>query len=498
MNKPNIVLILVDDLGQRDLGCYGSEYYETPRIDALAAEGLCFSDAYAACPVCSPSRASLLTGKYPARVGITNFLSHTAEAVRGMLVDAPCASFLPPEDASVATALREGGYATWHVGKWHLGDEAHYPEHYGFDRNIGGCDCGMPPKHYFSPYGIPTLPDGPAGEYLTDRLTDEAIRLIREREVGRPFFLNLWHYAVHVPIDAPSRELVEKYRQKARDLGLDRMQTFAEGDFFPCRHKKDKRQVRRLVQSDPCYAAMLENLDDNVGRLVKALKDAGVYDNTILLFTSDNGGLATAEGSPTCNLPLAEGKGWMYEGGVRVPLIVHGPGMATGASDACVTSPDFYPTLLELAGLAPRPRQHVDGKSFAPALSGQSCPRGPIFWHYPHYGNQGGTPGCAVREGSYKLIYFFEKQSCRLYDLARDPGEEQDLAAALPQQAERLRNTLFSWLDEVEAKLPHANPDFVPWQQGCGSGKDVPLPFDPVRYDADVYYGPQQESHLQA
>lgn len=487
MKKPNIIFILIDDMGWKDLGCYGSDFYETPVIDRLAVEGVTFTEAYAACPVCSPSRASIMTGKYPARVGMTDFLVSNA---RGRLIDAPYLHYLPLEEKSLAKALKEEGYRTWHIGKWHLGEAPYYPEKHGFDVNVGGCEFGLPRSGYFSPYHIPGLSDGPDGEYLTDRLTQEALRLLDQYDGNQPFYMNLWHYAVHVPIQAPDTTCIDKYREKAKKMGLDQVQTFAEGDYFPCEHKKRKKIARRLVQSDPNYAAMVENLDSNIGRLIDKLKEKNLYEDTILIFTSDNGGLATAEGSPTCNLPLSEGKGWMYDGGVRVPLIVNWPGKVKQGyrSKRIVSSPDFYPTLLEAAGIAAQPSQHVDGVSFMDALRGAEQVRGPIFWHYPHYGNQGGTPCCAIREEEYKLIYFFETERSELYRITEDPGENRELSKDEPQTADRLKQKLFAWMRQVEAKKPTENPDYVPWQDGMESGRDVALPFDLELYDAEVYY----------
>ncbi|MCG3179348.1 MAG: Arylsulfatase [Phycisphaerae bacterium] len=460
-SKLNLVFILIDDMGWRDLGCCGSSFYSTPNIDRLAAEGVRFTDAYAACPVCSPTRASIMSGKYPATVGVTNFIGGKA---RGKLIDATYIDHLPESETSLAAALRDGGYATWHVGKWHLGQEPYYPDRHGFEVNVGGGRWGAP-RTYFTPYQIDTLPDGPAGEYLTDRLTDEAIALIRGRDRSRPFFLNLWHYAVHTPIQV-RKEWADRWREKAAAMGLDRQTAFAEGKSFPCEHKKDKRIVRRLFQSDPDYAAMVENLDWNVGRLLDTLADEGLADTTAVFFTSDNGGLATAEGSPTCNSPLAEGKGWMYEGGTREPLIVRWPGVVAAGSTCStpVTSPDFYPTLLEMAALPLRPAQHRDGVSFAGLMRGQPAPdRDAIFWHYPHYGNQGGTPGASVRMGDFKLIEFFEDMHVELYNLREDIGEKNDLAAADPRRARRMRDRLHAWQRSVEAVMPEPNPDYVPW-----------------------------------
>ncbi|NQU41843.1 sulfatase [bacterium] len=460
MDRPNFIFILIDDMGCRDLTCYGSTFYETPNIDRLAAEGMLFTDAYAACPVCSPTRASILTGRYPARVGVTNFIGgHT----RGKLVDAPYIDHLPLEEVCLARALKPGGYHAWHVGKWHLGQEAFYPEHHGFDVNVGGCHWGMPEEGYFSPWGMPTLQDGPEGEYLTDRLTDEAIRLIRGKDED-PFFLYLPYYAVHIPIQAKA-ELVRKYQAKVKEMGLDRVRTFEEGEPFPCEHKKDQRVIRRVVQSDPAYAAMIETLDGNVGRILDTLEETGLAENTVVIFTSDNGGLATAEGSPTCNAPYAEGKGWMYEGGTREPLLVRWPGHVKPGSrcSAPVTSPDFYPTLLEMAGLEPIPEQHCDGMSLVPLLKGgERLEREGIFWHYPHYANQGGTPGSSIRANDYKLIEFFEDGRLELYNLREDPGEKRNLADEMPEVARDLRNRLAAWREEIEAIVPEPNPEFEP------------------------------------
>lgn len=462
--KPNILFLLTDDLGWRDLACFGSSFYETPNLDRLHAESMHFTDAYASCPVCSPTRASILAGKYPARVGVTDWINWGGglHPCRGRLIDAPYTDHLPLEETSLATALKEGGYATWHVGKWHLGGEAHHPDKHGFDVNIGGCHMGCPTQGYFAPWGIPTLPDGPDGEYLPDRLTSEAVRLIRNHDLETPFFLNMWFYLVHTPIQGLEAKIA-KYRAKAERLGLDKEQTFEEGEPFPSEHKKHLRVKRRLLQSDPVYAAMVESLDDAVGRLVEALKQAGQYDNTVVIFTSDNGGLSTAEGSPTCNAPLAEGKGWMYEGGTREPLTIRWPAVTQPGAECSVpvTSPDFYPTLLEIAGLPPRPQQHVDGESLVPLLHGRDAlQRDAIFWHYPHYGNQGGTPGCSIRMGDYKLIEFFEDNRIELYNLRDDIGESRDLANADPQRAQDMHQRLVEWRSGINALIPQPNPDW--------------------------------------
>ncbi len=463
--QPNFIFILLDDYGWKDSSCYGSSFYETPHIDRFAAQGMRFTDAYAACPVCSPTRASIMSGKYPATVGMTDWIDAEGgiHPAKGKVIDVPYLKHLPLSEKTLAAALRDNGYQTWHVGKWHLGETAYYPDQHGFEVNIGGCDWGSPKNGYFSPWGIPTLEDGPEGEYLPDRLTDEAIRLVQHND-GRPFFLNLWYYVVHTPIQAKA-EKIRKYEEKARMLGLDQQQTFEEDGFFPCEHKKDQRITRRLLQSDPAYAAMIESMDENIGRLLTALDEAGLTENTVIFFTSDNGGLATAEGSPTCNAPLAEGKGWMYEGGTREPLIVRWPGVIE-AGTVCnvpVCSPDFYPTMLEMAGLDLLPQQHCDGESLLPLLTGgDTLEREVIFWHYPHYGNQGGTPGSSVRCGDYKLIEFFEDGRLELYNLCDDISEEHNLADAQPETTKRLHELLIQWREQVEAKIPAPNPTYVP------------------------------------
>lgn len=457
--RPNIVFALIDDMGWKDIGCYGSEFYETPNIDRLAQEGMRFTDAYAACPVCSPTRASIMSGKNPASVGVTDWIgAHT----KGKLIDAPYIDHLPLKEKSVATSLREGGYDTWHVGKWHLGESSYYPENHGFDVNIAGNHRGAPHNGYFSPYDLENLEDGPDGEYLTDRLTDEAIHLVRNKG-DNPFFLYLSHYAVHGPIQSP-KHLVEKYEKKAKELGLDKKQTFVTGENFSCEHKKDQHVKRRILQSDADYAAMIENLDNNMGRLFDVLAETGEAENTIVIFTSDNGGLSTAEGSPTCNAPLNEGKGWMYEGGVREPLLVKWPGMTKPGSicNVPVTSPDFYPTLLEMAALPQQPEQHIDGLSLCGLLSGaaNNLQREAIYWHYPHYGNQGGTPGSSIRMGDYKLIEFFEDNKLELYNLSEDIKEERNLASEKIDLAKKMSVNLREWRESVKALLPKSNPEF--------------------------------------
>ncbi|MCT4598403.1 MAG: sulfatase [Vallitalea sp.] len=457
-NQPNIIFILIDDMGYKDLSCYESSFYETPHIDSIARDGMLFTDGYASCPVCSPSRASIMSGKYPATIGVTDWIDHsgTCHPSHGLLVDAPYIHYLPLEEISIASVLQKSHYQTWHVGKWHLGEEAYYPEKHGFDKNIGGCFWSHPLYGYFSPYHLPTLEDGPIGENLTDRLTDEAIHLIKNRDTTSPFFLNLCYYAVHTPIQAKEED-IKKYNDKRKEMGIDNAEEFIIGDYFPCDHKKDQRITRRIIQSNATYAGMIENLDRNIGRVLNTLKEMGIDDNTLVVFTSDNGGLATAETSPTCNAPLSEGKGWMYEGGVRVPLLIKWPNIITPNSicNEPVTSPDFYPTLLEVSNNPLMPHQHQDGVSLVPLMKGKkTLDRQAIYWHYPHYGNQGSTPGSSIRMGDYKLIEFFETGDCELYNLHEDIEENVNLIESLPEKATVMKTMLKDWRNSIDAKIP--------------------------------------------
>lgn len=463
MNKrPNFIFILMDDMGWRDLACSGSTFYETPNIDRLCRRGMSFANAYASCPVCSPSRASYLTGRYPARVGVTDWIDMSGEfhPLKARLIEAPYIHHLPKNSHTIAHSLRDAGYATWHVGKWHLGGKEFYPDKFGFEKNIGGCGWGHPHCGYFSPYNIETLENGPEGEYLTDRITDEAIKLI-ESDEERPFFMSLCHYAVHTPIQAKPEDIA-RFEKKAHEMGLDKEQAIFKGEFIK-RDKYEKYVERRMIQSNPVYAAMIWNLDQNIGRLIDALEKSGKADNTVIFFTSDNGGLSTSEGSPTCNLPASEGKGWMYEGGVRVPMFVVYPEHITAFSrcDTPVTTPDFYPTILELAGLPVEPQNCCDGVSIAPLLFGKAIPERPIFWHYPHYGNQGGSPGSSVVLGKYKLIEFFERPNePELYDLSVDFSEKHNIASEMKDKTAELLDILHKWQNDVCALIPQKNPDF--------------------------------------
>lgn len=445
---PNVVVVLVDDLGWRDLRCTGSDFYDTPNCDRLAREGVLFEQAYAACPVCSPTRAALQTGKDPARMDTTDWFGGRRKK---KLLPAPYIDRLPLEEVTLAEAFGEAGYATAFLGKWHLGGEGYHPEQQGYAVNVGGFHRGSPPGGYFAPYENPKLEDGPEGEHLTGRLAREAVSFI-EGQGGDPFFLCLSFYTVHTPLQARP-DLQAKY--EARRDGLPKSEA---PRFLP----EGERQARQ-VQDHAVYGGMVESMDEAVGQVLDALDSGGLAENTIVLLTSDNGGLSTSEGSPTSNAPLRGGKGWLYEGGVRVPLLVRWPGHVKPGhiSSTVVCSQDHYPTLLSLAGLDPRPEQHVDGVDYSDILAGGAeRVRPDLHWHYPHYGNQGGSPGGAVRVGNYKLIEFFEDGSFELYDLSADPGETRNLAEEQPERVADLARRMVAWREEVNAKMPSPNPDY--------------------------------------
>jgi len=448
--KLNFVFFLIDDLGWADLGCYGSTFYETPNIDRLASEGMRFTEAYAACPVCSPTRASIMTGKYPARLGITQWIGGPNEPT-------PYRHYLPLEEVTIAEALKQAGYATGFVGKWHLStrnpDRAkYYPDQQGFDVNIGGDFSGAPPT-YFWPYkkrnrALETMPPGGAeGEYLTDRLTDESLKFL-DANKDRPFLLYLSHYAVHTPIES-KQALTNKYKARAEKLPKTEGPRFAE---------VYGRYKTRQVQDNPAYAGMIQSVDESVGRVMKKLAELGAAGNTAVIFMSDNGGLSTvAREGPTCNLPLRAGKGWLYEGGIREPMIIKWPGVVRpgGVCSEPVTSTDFYPTMLQMTGLPLLPKQHVDGVSMVPLLTGtRKLKREAIYWHYPHYHGSGNKPSGAIRAGDYKLIEWYEDNSVELYNLKDDLGEKNDLAASMPEKAAELRRLLHRWLRQTKATVP--------------------------------------------
>ncbi|QDU87814.1 Arylsulfatase [Pirellulimonas nuda] len=454
--QPNVVFFLVDDLGYSDLGCFGSSFYETPNLDRLAESGVRLTSAYAACPVCSPTRASILSGKYPQRVGITDFINAAGGnqpenwGRNTPLLPAPNQDQLALQEQTLAEAFKDAGYATFFAGKWHLGSDGWAPEDQGFDRNAGGLEWGHP-KGYFSPYRNPKLPDGPDGEHLTARLAEETCKFIRE-SADQPFLAYLSFYTVHTPLQSP-KALEKKYQAKKRSEAPETQWG-----------RESPREVRQ-TQNHPVYAGMVESMDTAVGRVLTTLEELGLADDTIVVFTSDNGGLSTSEGSPTSNLPLRGGKGWMYEGGIREPTIVRWPGHGKPgvSSDALVLSTDYYPTLLAMAGVPPRPQQHVDGVSFAPVLEGTAdAARESACWDYPHYGNQGGSPCGAIRRGDWKLIHWYGSDRVELYNLADDIGEHHDLAESKPELRDELLGRLNAWRREVGAKAPTPNPKYKP------------------------------------
>lgn len=435
--KPNIIFFLLDDMGFMDIGANNpNTFYETPNIDTLAARGMRFTSGYAACPVCSPTRASIMTGKYPPRTGITDFIPGMRNA---RLKSAPNALQLPLQEVTIAEALRDAGYSNFIAGKWHLGDNAFSPSAQGFDANLVQIAGWYFPQSF--------APKPKVDPKFTDRIADDAVTFIQSHK-DKPFFAYMPFNAVHVAIGARP-DLVEKYQRKKANAPAD-----AWG--------QERDSKVRLVQNNPVYAAMIEQLDTAIGRVIAAVENAGIAERTMVVFMSDNGGLATAEGHPTSNLPLRAGKGWLYEGGIKEPMIIVAPGVTKPGTvcDTPVISTDFYPTILELCGLPLNPSQHQDGKSMLPLLKGGEFDRGPLFWHYPHYGNQGGAPSGAVRAGEWKLIEWFEDDSVELYNIAADPGEKNNLAAKEPAKTAALRNMLHEWRGRVGAKMPTPNPDF--------------------------------------
>lgn len=444
---PNVLLFLVDDLGWADLGCYGSEFHETPNIDALARSGMRFTNAYAACPVCSPTRASIQTGRHPVRVGITDWIP-------GQNVEAKASSrFLHVEDRdhlaldeiTIAEVLKSAGYQTFHLGKWHLGGEGSLPTDHGYEVNIGGFHVGSPPGGYYSPFKNPHLNERNEEEYLTTRLTEEAIALLRQRDPRRPFFMNFCYYNVHTPIQ-PYRERIDHFRTKAQKFtGPTPSETEHEGS-------------TRLRQDNPEYASMVAAVDDSIGAMMAALEQLGLSDNTIVLFFSDNGGLSTLKGvGPTANGSLRAGKGWLYEGGIREPLIVRAPGItpAASVSDEVVFSCDFFPTLLQLADVAVPADLTLDGVALTDVLYGEPLRvERPLYWHYPHYHGSTWTPGAAIRVGDWKLIEFYHWDEVELYNLAADPGERHNLAAEKPELVKQIRGQLRAWQEELGAQMP--------------------------------------------
>ncbi len=454
--QPNIVFILVDDLGKHDLSCEGSTFYETPHIDRIATQAMRFANGYSACQVCSPSRAAIQTGKTPARVKITDYISPNGAnqpeqwSRNTKLLPASFSIQLALEEQTIAEALKPLGYHTFFTGKWHLGGEGFLPTDQGYDINIGGHEYGTPPGGFFAPHKNKAMADGPACEHLPLRLGRETAQYIHSRKnANTPFFAMLSFYSVHAPLQT-TQALWSKYQKKAElmDLVQERQ-----------RFVFDRTQEVRQVQDNPIYAGMMEAMDSAVGLVLQALEDSGQADNTVVIFTSDNGGVSSGDGYATSALPLRGGKGRQWEGGIRQPFYIKVPGKTNGATvDTFASGIDFFPTILEFAGATPSP--HLDGRSLLPVLMGENLPHRSLFWHYPHYGNQGGEPSAIIREGEWKLIHYFEDERDELYNLADDLGEQTDVSQVQPERVQALHTKLFEWLKEVDARFPTENPKF--------------------------------------
>jgi arylsulfatase A-like enzyme len=424
----NVLFVLMDDLGWRDLGPYGNPFIDTPNINRFARQGVRFTNAYAACPVCSPTRASILTGKYPARLHLTDWIAGRKQWPSAKLITPQFNQFLPVGDKTIAEVLSPAGFRTGAIGKWHLGGTGHLPTDRGFRTNIGGSAAGHPPT-YFGPLELPGLKLSP-GEFLTERLTNEAIRSMNT-DTAAPYFLYMSHFTVHLPLEARAA-VIAKYRQ------------------------------RNIGDVDAKYCAMVESADDSMGALMKALDKSGQAERTTVIFFSDNGGVRFQGNMPkpiTSNAPLRAGKGHLFEGGIREPLMIRWPGVTRPGTviDEPVASIDFFPTLCEAAGVG---AGKVDGRSLLPLLRGKSGPERPLFWHYPHYSDQGGSPAGAVRLGEWKLIEFYEDGRMELFHLGEDPGERRNLVRREPARAKKLQVLLADWRHSVNASMPAPNPQY--------------------------------------
>ncbi len=446
-----MVVILVDDLGWKDTGVYGSTFYETPNIDGLAAEGTRFTQFYASSPVCSPTRASIMTGKHPARLQITNWIGGMAN---DRLLQADYRHALPLEEVTMAEVFQDAGYRTAYIGKWHLGTDDARPEHQGFETVLTTNDAGQPGSFFapcknpnFPASNVPGLETDPDSTYLTDRLTDLAVDWIATDQ-EHPFLLVLSHYAVHTPIQAKPRDV--------RRFGSGNTNTAYQSERFG--------GVTRTTQDHATYAAMIASVDESVGRILQALEDTGIDKNTIVVFTSDNGGLSTLSENrrwaPTANLPLRAGKGWLYEGGLRIPLIIQGVQDMPPIMDQPGTTDDLLPTLAGLAGI-PTPAR-IDGLDLFKMPVSERV----LYWHFPHYHGSANRPSGAVRRGRYKLIEWFEDYPAELYDLESDPGETTDISQFEPSVTHDLLRRLQSWRDEVNAQMPRPNPDYADQPDG--------------------------------
>lgn len=457
--KPNVVFILVDDLGLHDLSYTGSNYYETPNIDKLASQSIEFTQGYAASRVCSPSRASIFTGQFTARHGITDWIgAKTGSNWRShkrfdKLLPAEYVHNLPDDNITLAEAMKAAGYKTFFAGKWHLGSDDSYPENHGFDINIGGWDKGSPIGGYFSPWQNPKLENKQDGENLSMRLANETAHFITKNK-ETPFFAFLSFYAVHGSIQTTQGKW-QKYREKSKTQGI-KEKGFVMERVLPIRQTQD----------NPIYAGLVESMDDAVGIVTKALKEAGLDKNTIIVFTSDNGGVASGDSFSTSNLPLKGGKGYQWEGGIREPYFIKTPWINTTnkTRNYPVTGADLYPTILDLANIKLLPDHHKDGISLKSIIEKEdaSLPDRPLFWHYPHYGNQGGEPSSMIREGNWKLIHYYEDDRNELYNLKADPSERTDVSIEHPQKTSNMASNLSNWLKGVNAKFPQNDPEYNP------------------------------------
>lgn len=453
--RSNILFIIADDLGYHDLSCMGSRFYETPNIDQIAAKGMVFTEGYATCPVCSPSRASIMTGKFSARHGITDWIgAKTGEEWRetgrhNQLLPSEYLHNLPHEYVTLPEAMKEAGYKTFFAGKWHLGSKGSWPTDHGFDINIGGWDAGYPVGGYFSPFKNPNLDNCKDGENLSIRLAQETIKFLKENR-DTAFFAYLSFYAVHAPIET-TKEKWGKYRRKADSLGIAE-KGFKMGHFLPIRQ----------VQDNSIYAGLVETMDDAVGMVLDALDDLGLSENTIVIFTSDNGGVASGDDYSTSNLPLRAGKGYQFEGGIREPYFIKVPSMNLGGKkcNVPVTGTDFYPTILDLVGEGLKPEEHNDGVSVVPLLNGRNIKERPLIWHFPHYANEGGEPSSIIRKGDWKLIHYYEDGHEELYNLKNDISETTDLANKNPERVKQMSAELFAFLNKVSAKFPVKDPEY--------------------------------------
>lgn len=458
--KPNVLFILVDDLGYADLSIMGSKYYETPNIDKIAKSGTIFTNGYAACTVCSPSRASLLTGQYPARHGITQFEGKNLSG-QDWKTRKRHTKLLPPKfrahlDSSAVTlpeAFKEQGYATFFAGKWHLGSAAQksLPTDHGFDVNIGGYEAGGPNGGYFSPYNNPYLPNLPEekGLNLSMKLANETSKFITSNKDNQ-FFAYLSFYAVHSQIQT-TKEKWTKYRNKAEKIGIE------ETGF-----EMERVLPARKYQDNPVYAGLIEHVDDAIGKVMQTLKDLNLDKNTIIVFTSDNGGVTSGDNFSTNQLSLRGGKGYQWEGGTRIPYFIYVPwAKQEGATiDVPVTGTDLFPTLLDLSEMPLKPEAHTDGVSLKPLLLGKNIEERPLYWHYPHYGNQGGEPSSIIRKGNWKLIYYWEDLHTELYNLETDLGERTNLAESNPEIAKQMEAQLLDWLKSMNTHYAEVDAEW--------------------------------------